>query len=65
MAAKKIAAGDPILAELIAIKRLVIFAIMKNGASQSDIANALGVDQSQISRMFPKSGSARKRAGRG
>lgn len=43
---------EQILSELIAIKRLVIYALMKSGAKQDDVAKALGVDQSQISRMF-------------
>jgi len=59
-AAAKRTADDPVLAELIAIKRLLIFALMKNGASQGEVAEALGVNQSTISRMFPKSGRKRK-----
>ncbi len=65
MVGKKITISGPILAELIAIKRLLVFALMKNGASQNDIAPALGLDRSQISRMFPKGGSGRTRAKKG
>jgi len=43
-----------ILDELTAIKRLLIFALVKEGATQSQIAGALGTSQSQISKMFPK-----------
>ena len=49
---------DSVLRELESIKRLLIFALMRGGASQGDIAKALGVNQSSISRMFP-SGSGR------
>ena len=34
------------------IKKLLIFALQKNGASQAEIARALGVNQSSISRQF-------------
>ena len=40
--------------ELTAIKRLLIFALIKEGATQAQIAGALGTSQSQISKMFPK-----------
>lgn len=54
--------NEQILAELIAIKRLMIGALMKSGATQDDIAKALGLDRSQISRMFaPKSNGKKKR----
>jgi len=45
---------EPVLTELVTIKRLLVFALLRGGASQTQIATALGVDQSQISRMFPK-----------
>lgn len=41
-----------IVTELIGIKRLLVFQLLKSGASQKQVAMALGVDQSQISRMF-------------
>ena len=44
-----------ILDELTAIKRLLIFALIREGATQSQIAATLGTSQSQISKMFPKS----------
>lgn len=40
--------------ELEGIKKLLIFALLRNGSSQRDVAKALGVNQSTISRMFPK-----------
>lgn len=56
--AKKLALdGDAAVTELTAIKRLLVFAILKSGASQAEVAQALGVNQSQISRMFPKAGA--------
>jgi predicted transcriptional regulator len=42
------------LAELVSIKRLLVFSLLKSGASQSEVAVALGMDQSGVSRMFPK-----------
>lgn len=54
MAKSKTKGVDPLLAELIAIKRLMIFWLLKSGVNQKQVATALGMDQSQISRMFPK-----------
>ncbi len=48
--------SDPIKSELDSIKRLLILLLIKAGASQGEIATALGVDQSVVSRMV----SARK-----
>ena len=38
--------------QLEAIKRLLIFGLLKTGATQKEIAAALGIDQSVVSRMF-------------
>jgi predicted transcriptional regulator len=43
---------DPLLSELVSIKRLLAFALLRMGASQGEVASALGVDQSAVSRMF-------------
>lgn len=43
-----------ILSELQDIKKLMVLALMRNGTSQKQIAHALQVNQSSISRMFPK-----------
>ena len=43
-----------LLEELQRIRKLLIFALLKSGASQSDIASALGMDQSSVSRMLSK-----------
>lgn len=53
MAKAKNGSADPVLSELVAIKRLLAFALLRSGASQKQVAAALGVDQSQVSRMFP------------
>lgn len=39
--------------DLAAIKRLLVLGLLRSGASQRQIANALHVNQSQVSRMFP------------
>lgn len=39
--------------ELVAIKRLLILALAKDGMTQSQLAAALGVDRSVVSKMFP------------
>jgi hypothetical protein len=44
---------SPVQAELEAIKRLMIFSLLRSGATQRQVAQALNVDQSQVSRMFP------------
>jgi predicted transcriptional regulator len=54
--------NEQILAELVSIKRLVIAALMKNGASQDDIGKALGLDRSQVSRMFSDKKAKRGRS---
>lgn len=46
-------AADPIASDLADIKRLLVFALLRNGASQGEVASALGVKQSTVSRMFP------------
>jgi predicted transcriptional regulator len=43
---------DPIVAELTAIKRLLVCLLMRSGASQGDIGKALGIDRSNVSRML-------------
>jgi predicted transcriptional regulator len=40
--------------DLDAIKRLLILSLMRNGTSQAGIAEALGVNQATVSRLFPK-----------
>jgi predicted XRE-type DNA-binding protein len=45
-------AADRTHEELVAIKKLLILGLMRSGASQRQIASALGVNQSQVSRLF-------------
>lgn len=45
--------ANPMADELVAIKRLLIFGLLRDGASQAEVAAALGVNQSSVSRMFP------------
>lgn len=47
-------ATDPIVEELVAIKRLLVFTLLWQGATQEQVASARGIDRSQVSRMFPK-----------
>lgn len=47
---------DPLLNELIIIRKLLVYALLRTGASQKQIGAAIGVSQSSISRMFPEVG---------
>ncbi len=53
MAKSKGTPTDPVLAELVAIKRLTVLALLRSGATQKEVAASLGIDQSAVSRMFP------------
>ncbi len=54
VAKKSAAVGEEaVVKELVDIKRLMVLALLRDGASQSDIAAALGVSQPSVSRMFP------------
>lgn len=44
---------DALVREVAGLKRLMILALLRNGATQEEVAAALGVNQSSISRMFP------------
>lgn len=39
--------------ELVSIRRLMVLALLRDGASQSGVSAALGVSQPSVSRMFP------------
>lgn len=45
---------DPTLKELIAIRKLLVLALLRSGLTQAQVAGALDIDRSAISRMFPK-----------
>jgi hypothetical protein len=49
----KIQKSDPMVKELDAIKRLLILQLVTSGVQAGDIASALQVDRSVISRLFP------------
>jgi DNA invertase Pin-like site-specific DNA recombinase len=58
MAAKrksKNSSGDPIAADLAAVKRLLILQLITSGVQSTEIAAALGVDKSTITRLVPSS----------
>ena len=40
--------------ELVAIKKLLILALVNSGLTQSQISAALDVDRTSVGRMFPK-----------
>ena len=50
---KKTEIADPIQSELDSIKRLLTLLLLKAGATQEELAMALSIDQSAVSRMFP------------
>jgi len=45
---------DPTLKELVAIRKLLVLGLLKSGLTQTQVASALEVDRSSISRMFGK-----------
>ena len=53
MGKKRNTQEDPVTTELRAIKRLLILQLLKQGATQGEVAIALDVDQSVVSRLFP------------
>lgn len=46
--------GQSVLKELEILRKLAILDLLDRGYSQAQIADVLGVNQSTISRMFPK-----------
>ena len=54
MTKAKEASEETLVSELSSIKRLLIYALLRSGVSQSQVAAALGTSQSKISRMFPE-----------
>ena len=45
---------DPILSELTMIRKLLVLALLRSGITQGQMGGVLGLDQSEVSRMFPK-----------
>jgi DNA-binding NarL/FixJ family response regulator len=52
---------DPIVRELLDVKRLLILQLLTQGVSQDQIARALGINQSTISRLVPTGRRTKKR----
>lgn len=42
------------LNELVTIRKLLVLALLRSGMTQTELGAALGVDRTQIGRMFPK-----------
>jgi len=53
MAKRNGQSASSVESELVAIKRLLVLALLRSGSNQKEIAAALGLNQSQISRMLP------------
>jgi DNA-directed RNA polymerase specialized sigma subunit len=54
---------EALLEELAAIKKLLVYALLnkhKQEHTQEDVAAALGISQSKVSRMFTKTGAKEK-----
>lgn len=54
MAKKSKRDTDPVLQHLSDIRRLLVLALLRNGATQEEIAVALDISQSSVSKMFPQ-----------
>lgn len=50
--------------ELVLIRKLIVFSLLNAGVSQEKVAAAIGVDRSQVSRMFAKSSKPKTEAPR-
>ncbi len=64
MAKSKSKTTDPILSELVAIKQLLVVALIRDGVKQRQIAAALGIHESRLSRALPKGLGAAVKNGR-
>lgn len=64
MAKSKNKTTDPILSELVAIKQLLVVALIRDGVKQRQIAAALGIHESKLSRALPKGLGASVKNGR-
>ena len=54
--AKRSKTTDPVVGELVDIKKLLILDLLSRGLKQSQVAKMLGVDQGNFSREFPMRG---------
>ena len=57
--------ADELIAEMRAVKRLLILQLLKADVPQKQIASMLEVSEATMSRMISKAASARKRGGQG
>lgn len=55
--------NDTIVTELVAIKKLLVLALVNSGMTQDQVAGALSMDRSNVSRMFPKGALNQKAKG--
>lgn len=55
------ASDDKLLAELEALKKLMVLDLLGKGYSQTQIALTLGIGQASVSRMFPKGALAKRK----
>jgi DNA-binding NarL/FixJ family response regulator len=53
--------NDPVVRELLDVKRLLILQLLAQGTSQDQIASALGVNQSTVSRLVPAGRRTKKK----
>lgn len=51
--AKKIKGSSDVHSELIDIKKLLMLKLLNEGITQAQLAATLGIDQGNLSRMFP------------
>jgi hypothetical protein len=47
------------LNELVTIRKLLVLALLRSGMTQAELGAALGMDRTQIGRMFPKGALAK------
>lgn len=52
MGNSRVDGGDALVSELRDIKKLLVLSLLLSGANQRQIAGALGIDRSVVSRMF-------------
>lgn len=65
MAKPKRTPNDPILSELVSIKQLLVVVLIRDGVKQRQIAAALGIHESKLSRALPKGLGSSVKNGRG
>lgn len=51
--ANKLKKSDPVLEEIVSIKKLLVLMLLNQGLTLNQIGTALGIDKSSVSRMIP------------